>query len=307
MLILKKLIFAPIFLIFFASLIYQLNPFLKSYDIVFSLSVNTLIQLLTLAATLSLSCFLYALLVTLTQDWRLVMPVILLSAALPFVFLDPALAVVSAVAIIISFLLIFLSLDTALKSYLNFQPFSVLGPSIRHLAGLLILSFCLVYFLSTSKLITQKGFEVPDSLIDAALKMAPTNTLQQAPNQQLPTINQDQLDFLKQNPNLLKQAGLDPKMLDTLNNPSEPVQTPTQISNDLIKQTIQNQVQDFIKPYLQFIPAVLAILLFLTLQSLTAVTGLITYPLIWLTFLVLGKIGFTKFEIEMRQVKKLVV
>ncbi len=79
------------------------------------------------------------------------------------------------------------------------------------------------------------------------------------------------------------------------------------IGTDLIKQTVKDQVQGFIKPYLNFIPAILAVLLFLTLQSLTSILNLLIYPLLWLTFLILEKTGFTKFEVEMRQVKKLVV
>jgi len=293
--ILKKLIFAPIFLTVFILLIIQLNPILKSYDFIFSLSVNTLIQLIIIAALISLSSFLYILFATLAGDWKISLPVGAIAAVMPLMLMEVSLGLVFATAILASILLVSLTLDSALKSYLNFQPASLLGPFIRRLSMLLILAFCLIYFLSSNKLIAQKGFEIPDSLIDTALKMTPLPTEQT----QLPNISPDQIEMLKKNPELLKQYNLDPKILDTLDQPN-----PT---NDLIKQTVKDQIQNFIKPYQSFIPAGLAVILFLTLQSLTSIFNLPIHPLLWLTFFILEKTGFTKYQIETREVKKLVV
>lgn len=266
--ILKKLAFAPFFLIIFTVLIYQLNPILKSYDFIFSLSVNALVELIILAAFITISCFLFVLFAALAQDWKIMLPIVLLSAAIPLLFLGPGLAIVFAVAIFISFLLTSLSLDSSLKSYLNFQPSALLGPGIRQLSGLLILSICLIYFLSSSKLISQNGFQIPDSLIDTALKMTPMVTSTQ----------QDSI-----------------------------AQAPADLTNDLIKQTVKDQIQGFIKPYQSFIPALLAVLLFLTFQSLVSILNLLIYPLLWITFLILEKTGFVRFEVEQRPVRKLVI
>lgn len=308
MVMLKKLIFAPIFLIIFALLISQLTTITKSYDFIFSLSSDTLISLIIVAGLIALSGLLFALLVTLAFDLKIVLAVGIIASLIPLIFTSPALGIVWVVANFISFLLTYLSLETSLKTYLNFQPTTLLGPVVRQLSSLLILSFCVVYFFSTSKLIAQKGFELPDSLIGTALKMSPSNIpAEQNSAAQLPAISPDQLELLKKNPDLLKQYGLDPKMLDSLSNPSKAVGVTTQLGNDLIKQTVKDQVQGFIKPYLGFIPALLSVLLFLTLQSLTSILNLLVYPLIWLTFLILEKTGFVKFEVEMRQVKKLVV
>ena len=224
-------------------------------DFIFSLSSDTLISLIIVAGLIALSSFFFALLVTLAFDFRIVLAVGIVASLIPLIFTSPALAIVWVVANFISFLLTYLSLDVSLKSYLNFQPSNLLGPSIRQLAGLLILSFCIIYFFSTSKLIAQNGFELPDSLIDTALKMTPTSTLQQETTPQLPNISPDQLELLKKNPELLKQYGLDPKMLDNLSNPSKTSQSPAQLGTDLIKQTVKDQVQGFIKPYLGFVPA----------------------------------------------------
>ena len=192
--IVKKLAFAPVFLIIFTLFVYRVTPLLASYDFFFSLSINTFLGLLILSFFISISCFLFVLFTTLASDWKMVLPVAFLSALIPMLFMEPALGLVFTVAIFISFLLTYLSLDSTLKSYLTFKPEALLGPSIRHLSGLLILAFCLVYFLSTSKIIAQAGFQIPDSLIETALKMTPLDlpAEQNSPTQKLPAISQEQ-------------------------------------------------------------------------------------------------------------------
>lgn len=305
MVMLKKLIFAPIFLIVFTILIYQLNPFLKSYDLIFSLSLDVLIKLIVIAVMVFISSYLFTLFICLASDWRISLPVGILAALIPFSLIPPSLALMFAVGIFISLLLTFLSLTSSLKSYLTFNPAALLGPSIKHLSTLFILSFCLIYFFSVTKIIALNGFELPDSLIDTALKVTPTNLSDNSTLSQLPAIEPKQLKLLKQNPALLQQYGLDPKMLDSLNSTTaQPVQ---QMGNDLIKQTVKNQVQTFIKPFINFIPALLAILLFFTIQSFVSFINLLIYPLLWFVFFTLEKTGFVKFEVEQRPVKKLVV
>lgn len=288
MLLLKKLTFVPLFLIAFALLINQLTLLLTSYDSIFSLSASTLINLIAISALISASSFLFVLFATVASDWKIVLPVGIAGSAAAIVFMNQPLALIFAVAIFVSLLLTNLNLDNKLKSYLTFQPSALLGPSIRHLSGLLILSFCLVYFFSVSKIIAQNGFQIPDSLIDTALKFT-TPSIPNIPEQtSLPQLT----------PELLKQTGLDPQ---------KGIQPPADLTNDLIKQTVKDQIQTFIKPYMNFVPGVLAVLLFITLQSLTSIINLLVYPLLWLTFLILKKTGFVRFEVEQRPVKKLVV
>ncbi len=250
----------------------------------------------------------FILLSTIAQDWKISIPFAIIGSLVPFIFTDISLAVVFAIGIFLSFLLSNLSLDVALKSYLNFQPSSLLGPPIRHLSGLLILAICIVYFLSSNQIIAQNGFQIPDSLIDTAIKLAPlpeVNTQTEQVN--LSRMTTEQIDLLKKNPDLLKQSGLDPKMLDSLTNPQKIIQAPANLIQDTIKQTVKDQIQNFIKPYMNFIPAGLTILLFLTLQSLVSMINLLIYPLLWLIFLILEKTGFVKFETEQRLIKKMVV
>lgn len=304
MALLKKLTFAPFFLIIFFILIYSLKSFLGSYDFIFSLSTATLIQLITVSVLIILSSFLFTLTATIAPDWKIVIPLSLIAALIPLFFLNFSLGIVFAVAIFISLLLSFANLENKLKTYLNFEPISLLGPSIRNLSFLLILSFTLVFFLSINKTISEQSFQIPDSIIDTALKFAQTDQ-QETPAPQLPPLSKDQIDLLRKNPELLKQSSLDPKILDNLG--KNLTQAPQNLANDLIKQTVKDQLQGLIKPYLGFVPAILSVLLFLTLQSLTSILNLLVYPLLWLTFFILEKSGFTKFIEETRVVKKMVI
>lgn len=307
MVILKKLTFAPLFLVSFLTLIYLINPLFKSYDFVFSLALSTLIVLVKISLLIFLSSLLFIVLATIAQDWRISMPVAIIGSAVPFIFLDSSLAFVFAAGIFLSLLLSNLNLDVALKSYLNFQPSNLLGPPIRHLSGFLILIICIVYFFSASKIITQNGFQIPDSLIDTALQLT-TSSLPNIQTEQanLPQITPEQLDLLRKNPELLRQSGLDPSMLESLTTPQKN-QPPANLANNLIKQTVKDQIQNFIKPYISFVPVGLSILLFLTLQFFTSITNIFIYPLLWLLFLILEKTNFIKFETEQRTVRKMVV
>lgn len=307
MVMLKKLIFAPIFLIVFTLLIYQLNPILKSYDYIFSLSITTLIDLIGISTLILFSSLLFALFATIASDLSLILLVAIIASAVPFIFIPQPLVLVFVVAIFVGFLLTSLSLDNALKTYLTFKSEAILGPAIRLLSTLFILSFCIIYFLQINKTIAKDGFQIPDSLIETALKVASPNlpTVTESPDLPQASIPAEQLELLKKNPDLLKQSGLDPKILDTLSQSKST--KPQDLTNNLIKQTVKDQMQNFIKPYLDFIPAILTLLLFLTLQSLTALINILVYPLLWVTFFILEKTGFVKFVIEERPVKKLVV
>lgn len=305
--LLKKLIFALPFLIIFTVLIYQINPLLASYDFIFSFSLKTLTDLILISLLFFFSSFLFILFATLASDWKIILPVAILGSAVPLVFAQTALSLILAVAIFISLLITSLFLDSSLKKYLTFEAGVLLGPNIRNLSSLLVLAFCLIYFFSVTKIIAQNGFQIPDSLIDAAVKITSSATpnlpTEEANLSQIPA---DQLDFLKKNPDLLKQYGIDPKMLDTLSQPKSlnPTQT---LVNDQSKKLIKETFQNFLKPYIGYIPAFLAILLFSILETQNFLLGLFTSLILGLTFLILEKTGFTKFVVEQREVKKLVV
>ncbi len=303
---LKKLTFAPFFIISYALLLYTLNPFLKSYDFIFSFSLDSFVQLAILASFFCLTSFLFVIFAVISLDWKLIIPIGLLAAVLPMLFLNPAQGLVLSVGSLVAFILTFAILENKLKSYLTFESSSLLGPSIRSLTSFLILVFSFIFFLSANQMIQKSGFEIPDSLIDTALQFSQPKTEQESSASQI-SIPQEQLDLLKKNPDLLRQSGLDPKILDTLNQPNRSSKTPQDLTSNLIKTAVKDQIQNFIKPYLTFIPAILAILFFFTVQSLTSIISLVIYPLLWIIFFILEKSGFIKFVFEQRPVKKMII
>ena len=304
--IVKKLVIAPFFLVVFSILIYSLNPLFSSYDLIFNISLNTLIQLLILSSLILLSSLLFVLFVTLASDWKLILPVGILASTSPIVLTNPSLGLIITVGTLASLFLTYLTLESSLKSYLTFQPAAVLGPSIRHLSTLLVIILSVSFFLSINKIIQEKGFEIPDSLIDTALELTSSSLPSDETEQvTLPQISPEQIELLKKNPDLLKQYGLDPKILDTLDKPAN--KTSTKPNQELIKQAVKDQLQGVIKPYLGFVPVTLAVLLFITLESIVSFLTIFIYPLLWLIFYILEKSGFIKFTTEMRPVKKMVV
>lgn len=293
----KKLLFAPLFLLSLAILVYLISPMLISTDFIFGLSADTLIQLITLAGLFLLTSIFFILFGAFSLNWRFTLPVIILASLTVFLFIPTSLAIVLSTLLLACFILSYTMLELKMKTYLTFQPTQIFSPSIKQLVGMLILIISIIYYFSINNEISQKGFQIPDSLIDTALQFAPPQTNQQENSQSEISLSQDQLKLLRSNPDLLKQSGIDPAILNA----------PKNLTNDLVKQTIKGQFQNMIKPYQSFIPAVLAVLLFITLQSITSMLSVFLNPLIWLIFLVLEKTGFVRFEKEMREVKKMVV
>ncbi len=324
MLYLKKLAFAPLFLASLAYSIYLYKDFLNSYDLVFSFSSDSLVKLAVFAGCLILTSLFFVVFAALSQDWKLVGPVSLLGAVLSFVFLPLPLSVVIAVTLLISLLITFLMLENRLKTYVTFQATALLNPSIKSLTLFFILIFSFGYFLNINSKIQKEGSEIPDSLIDFSLKFAMPS---EGPNfkrekylAQLPQLSPEQIQLLKQNPELLKQYGIDPKMLDSLEKqqnskaPSkksnQSVQIPTtsgNLSNDFIKKLLKDQFQTLLKPYLGIIPAVLALVFFVSIQFMSSLLSILVSPAIWLVFYILERSGFITFTKEMREVKKMVV
>ncbi len=317
MTLIKKLAFTPLLIISLLLLLYIFNPVLKSIDLIFSFDLGTFYQLITLSALILFSSLIFVLITSLASDLKIIIPIIILASALPFVLIETKLAIILAAIVFISLLLTYVSLESKLKSYLTFNAASLLSPSVKQLSSLLILGFCLIYYLSMNNIIQQQGFQIPDSLIDAALKFSPQVNMSVQGFKydkrliaQLPQLTQDQLELLKKNPELLKQYGVDPKMLDNISLPiPSNITKPSSATdmNSFLKQAVKDQIQSLIKPYQDFIPAVLAVMLFFTLQSFIAVLSVFLTPIIWLIFFILEKTNFIHYEIEMREAKKLVV
>lgn len=155
----------------------------------------------------------------------------------------------------------------------------------------------------------EKGFEIPDSLIDTAIKIAsPSETTSQKAQTPKFSISKEQINLLKESSALLEQYGIDPKILDNLSSSANnSVDSEEILPQNIIKKTLKDQLQNALEPYLGIIPAVLTALLFFTLLSFASILNLFIYPLLWIIFYILEKSGFVKFTTETRTVRKMVI
>ncbi len=315
----KKLLPAPLFLVLLGLTLYLVAPLFKSSDFIFSLDLKVLIQLVILSLAILFTGVTFIVLAALSQDWKVVLPVMAPACLLPFIFFPPQMATVLGIGLFVIFLIAFVNLEAVLKSYFNFQPATLFFQPIRQTATLLIVILCLGFYLSANNQIQKNGFSLPDSVIDAALKLSPSvetnqnfqgvqfKTVQIA---QLPTLTPQQLEMLRKNPELLRQYGVDPRVLDTLPTPAPATATPPQTTittSELIKPVLKDQINKLIKPYLPMIPIILTVMLFLTLQTFASLLSLVISPSLWLIFYILEKTKFITFATETREVKKLVV
>lgn len=317
----KKLSIAPFFLIGVSLLNYYLVDLFKTSDILFSIQLHILIQFGMICALLLLTSLLFILLVSIAANWIFIIPILLVSASIPVIFFSVPLGLFLAAGFSVVYLVTFFMLEQKLRTYINFQPTTLLGPSINSLSGWLILIISFAYFLNLNIEFKNKPFQIPDSLIENAMKFAPlpTELNQETTGGELNSVapenlgvTSEQIQFLRQHPEALKQSGLDPKILDSVEqalaqSKTNGTSSPTFTTNDLIKQTLKDQLQKIIQPYTSFIPAGLAGILFITLKSISSLLSFAISPILWIIFYIFEKTGFIHYENEMREVKKMIV
>lgn len=301
MIFLKKILFALPFTFFTIAFIFLLKFFLEEPNSIFSLDSLTIARSSLLLLSLFLGSLYFVIFVTLAADWRLVLPVFVLPSLFPLLFFPQPFNLVLVSGLIFSFGATYFMLERKLGTYLTFQTNSLLAPSVKQLFTLLVVVSSIAFYLSSSLQISTAGFKLPDSLLNLASGLV-SQQAGELLESQLPQITPQQMELAKQNSSFLKQLGIDPGVLDSFSQPQ--TQTPAQ---KMIKSTLESQVQTSIHPYLSYLPIILTAVLFLTLKSAGVFLYPLLYLLLWLTFLVLEKTGFIHYEIEMREVKKLIV
>lgn len=315
--IIKKLVFALPFLLTLFGVYQYLGILLQNIYLIFDFNIATLIQLAIFLLLMLLSSLFFVVFTTLAQDLKITLPGAFLGAFSALIILPIPSALVITLGSLVVFILILLSLNKKLATYLTFQPTNLLIPSIRKLVTLLLLVFAISFYLAADSKIKTEGLQIPDSLLNPIINMS----LSQLPNQNqsesqaapskptAPQISPEQLQLLKQNPQLLKQYGLDPSILDQINTQQvTPPSAKTQpLEQNLVKTEVKKQLQNIIAPQINLIPPILAVLFFFTFQFGLTLFSVILSPLLWLIFWVLEKTGFIKYEKEMREVKKLIV
>lgn len=303
MLIVKRLSFAPLYLLSFYFSLSQSKPFLNSSDFLFSVSPDYLLKLLLFISLIMFTSIFFVLFITLSQDWRIIAPVLLASNLISFLVFPSPLNLIMAVGFLTAGGLIYVLLDNKLKTYLNFQPASLLSGSVVNFSKLLIFLFSLALFFNLSSSANQKPFQVPDQIINSVLNILPQGSNQPSINSNLNLANlpKEQLDLLKANPQALEQFGLSAKNLDSLS------LSKNLAPSALIKNAVSDQVNKFLEPYQSFVPFIFSFLFFISLTSIISLLSLLVSPLLWLIFSILEQTGFTRYIKEVREVRKLVV
>ncbi len=330
MIIFKKIIFSLFFLGLLALSLTLFKPFLNSYGSIFNFSLEQFISLVIFVAALIFTSLFFVIFVTFSQDWRYVAPVALLSGVIIFLLIPNLFGVIMVTGTLLSLTFVFATLHSKLKTYITFSPTTLLAPSIKTLTFLLIATLSVAYYLSINQKINQEGFKVPDELLDQAVNLMQSPSLN--PNvkgaKYIAQITPEQLELLRQNPEVLKQYGVNESMLDAAeeqiksqpqsttspaknsfsSTPSKPEATALNpLDNSFVKNMIKSQIENMIKPYQSYIAPLLAMLFFVSLTSISSILSILLNPILFVIFSILEKSGFTKFETEMREVKKLVV
>ena len=293
MLLFKKLTFALPWLVFFTIACSYLPSLYQDPYFIISTDFNFYLQLLTLVGLILLSSFFFVIFVTLASILKIILPACLLASLIPLLFLNPPSSFLLTGGAFLSFTAISLLLQKELDQYLTFKATSLLSPSIKQLATILLLVISVIFYLVAEKEVSQNEFKIPSSLIEMSLSLTQTSqSLEVSPTT---AVNQPQIP-----PELLKQYGVDPAVLEELDKPQNKPQ-------NTMATLVESQINNLIKPYQQFIPLVLALLLFVTLKWLASILSILLTPLLWFIFWILEKTGFTKYEKEMREVKKLII
>lgn len=290
----KKLSLVPIFVLTLFLFFVLVKPFLGSTEILFSTNLESLIQLLILSLLLTLSSLFIIIFIALSQDIKITLPVLFLTALLPLLVIPTFAGILISVATLISFGFIYPLTTNVLKSYITFEPSKLFSSMIKNLTTFLIISVSIGFFYTSKAAIEQNGFTIPDNLIDQALKLSP-QLLDESPQFQLPT---EQISLLKDNPKLLQQSGLNPNFLNSFTK-SDP--------NEILKETLKIQFQQMIKPYLNFLPIILTFVFYSILAFGAWILSFFISPILWLLFYLMEKTGYVKFTTETRQIKKLVI
>lgn len=301
----KKLLFAPLFLSLILTLTYLFKLVLDKYLEVFFGEWGGMLELGIIALVIVFAGLSYCLYITFTADVKYYLALAVLGSLTPFIFLKSSLALIAGIGFFISLSVAFFNLSTNLKTYVNFAPVNLLSSPVKTLNTLLLLSLALVFYFHSNSIIQTRGFKLPEPIIDWAIDLSMQGANIPVKGEkylaQLPTLSQEQINLLKQNPEILKQYGLDPKDLD------EVIPIPGMNLKDILKKQISDSSDQMIKPYLFAIPLILAFMFYSYVSLSLWIFSIFLSPTILLIFYILEKTGFVKFEKEMREVRKMVV
>lgn len=330
----KKLLFGILFLVFFTGLHFFLLPLFTSYEWIFGLTGSAFNQILNLALLLLLSAVCYVIFVFLVNHRWIGLSVALLGAVIPLLFAPNSTGLVLAGFYTLALVGHFFLIENMSKHYISFSAPTLVVPHINRLAMMLLMIICIGYYLSINVVIKEKGFVIPEAIIpDAMIEKLISQQMESMTIKgdkyiaQLPQLTPEQIQLLKQNPDLLRQYGVDPAILDqyesqpaTTTTPastsgSGAIQVPTSTTTSsptvaMVKKMALQPINDLLKDFQFLVAPILALLLFSAFSFIFFFFFLFNFisgGLLKIIFIILEKTGFIHFEKELREVQKLVV
>lgn len=322
---LKKLCLAPLLILFSIALFYFFKPALNEYLEIFFKPFFGIYEFGMIALFITLTSLTFVLFVTLSQNFIYALVVSVISSLTAFLFFNFNVSLVISVCLLISFILAYFNLQTNLKSYISFNPQSILSSPLKLLNTFLLISLTFGYFLNTNSIIKTQGFKMPKSLVEWAVDLTLEMQGMSVKGDkhylaQVPTLTSEQLQLLKQNPGVLEQFGIKAADLEGIapvktspgNSPDQSaVQAvpplPTADIKDILMAQTGNMLDTIIKPYHSLIPFIFAFMFFSYISFLNWFLTILISPMIMLIFLILEKTGFIKFANETRIVKKIII
>lgn len=321
------------FLVFFIVLHWLVFPLFSSYEWIFGFSQSSANQILGISLLILASTISFVIFSALCSDRRIGLGVAVFGSAVPLLFSQTGIGLMLAGIYLLALISIYFLVEHTMKHYLSFSPITLLIPPIKTLSTILLLVICLGYYLSINVVIKEKGFEVPESIIPDAFveQLINQQTSQFVKGDryiaQLPQLTPEQLELLKQNPDLLRQYGVDPAILDQYETTTPPAATTTKpaakpgaiqvpttnalpLSVAAVKKMALSPINTLINEYKFLVAPFLALILFSAVSFfffLFFLFNLISGGLMKTIFYILEKTKFIHFEKELREVQKLVV
>lgn len=322
--VIKKYVFLPLAVLALAGFIFFYLPFVNNPMLMFSFGYDILQQTILAVVMILLFSMLFSIYTMLANEPKFAVPGLILLGIVPFLLLEPISAVIAATGLFIVMAFTYFGLRRAMQTYVTFNPTAILLPLISSLSTLTLIVFTIPYYLSAQTFIQKKGIVIPEQILDVAISAATQNKDQtlvvdsQVDQPQLgtlPTLTKEQIETLKTRPDVLAQFGLSEKDLDmvmqTQTKQSQAGASPQEIqqysTNEIVKASLKKQMDNMLQPYKPMIPLVLALLFYVSLQTLASLGKILLNPLIWALFIILEKTKFITFTTETREVKKLVV
>jgi hypothetical protein len=216
------------------------------------------------------------------------------------------------VKILLSAVLLLSTLVFALKvrregaDRIKFSVLRIFSPALRSLATLVIVLFSLAFFFPYREQIQTEGFRAPEVLIDRVVDvvgrtLVETTVNQIAASSKLP--NKEAV--FTEIPEEIGDAGLTATLEEEFGVRIDRVPQSSADLLGMIKPSLEAQIKSEIESYLApiapWLPAIISLLIFLSLLPLAAAASYLIVPLLALAFFLLKAIGFTRIETKTTQ------